>query len=178
MKQSPRYGLLPHPIAGQPGIFRLIPSLARDTSPPAQLAHGTRSDGTLHLYTRACFCSNIKKTRHILDWTRTSISELSVRHSAIKLHLQNEDNLFAVNVFLWSGIPESHRWLLHGKETSCCYTKPAISSKHSWLFRTCCCYNKEYSIIVAGARDRTRTGKNKPHWKCGELTNSSHSCKV
>ena len=92
-----------------------------------------------------------QKTRHNLDWTRTSISELSVRHSAIELHLQSEDNLFAISVFLWSGIPESHRWLLHGKETSCCYTKPAISSKHSWLFRTCCCYNKEYSIIVVGA---------------------------
>ena len=53
--------------------------------------------------TRACFCSNIKKSRHILDWTRTSISELSVRHSAIELHLQNEDNLFAVSVFYGAG---------------------------------------------------------------------------
>ena len=86
--------------------------------------------------TRACFCSNIEKSRHILDWIRTSISELSVRHSTIELHLQSEDNLFAVSVFLWSGIPESHRWLLHGKETSCCYTKPAISSIARWLLRT------------------------------------------
>ena len=143
------FGLLPHPIAGQPGIFRLIPSLARKTH------HSTVSWRPVGWHpamdTRACFCSNIEKSRHILDWTRTSISELSVRHSTIELHLQSEDNLFAVSVFLWSGIPESHRWLLHGKETSCCYTKPAISSKHSWLFRTCCCYNKEYSIIVVGA---------------------------
>ena len=36
------------------------------------------------------------------------------------------------------------------------YVKPAISSKHSWLLRTCCCYNKEYSIIVAGAPNGSR----------------------
>ena len=84
------FGLLPHPIAGQPGIFRLIPSLARKTH------HSTVSWRQVGWHpamdTRACFCSNIKKSRHILD--------------------------------------------------------------------------------------RTRTGKNKPHWKCGELTNSSHSCKI
>ena len=34
-----------------------------------------------------------QKTRHNLDWTRTSISELSVRHSAIELHAQGGHNL-------------------------------------------------------------------------------------
>ena len=176
MKQGYRCGLLPHPIAGQPGIFRLIPSLARKTH------HSTVSWKLVGWHpamnTRACFCSNIKKSRHILDWTRTSISELAVRHSTIELHLQSEDNLFAVNVFLWSGIPESHRWLLHGKETSCCYTKPAISSIARWLLRT-------YLLLQQGILNHccwsTRPDsnrQNKPHWKCGELTNSSHSCKV
>ena len=87
----PKRGLLPLPIAGQPGIFRLIPSLARKTH------HSTVSWRQVGWHpamnTRACFCSNIEKTRHILDWTRTSISELSVRHSAIELHAQDGHNL-------------------------------------------------------------------------------------
>ena len=53
------YGLLPHPITGQPGIFRLIPSLARKTH------HSTVSWKLVGWHpamnTRACFCSNIKK---------------------------------------------------------------------------------------------------------------------
>ena len=84
-------GLLPLPITGQPGIFRLIPSLARKTH------HSTVSWRLVGWHpamdTRACFCSNIEKSRHILDWTRTSISELSVRHSAIELHAQGGHNL-------------------------------------------------------------------------------------
>ena len=54
-------GLLPHPIAGQPGIFRLIPSLARKTH------HSTVSWRQVGWHpamnTRACFCSNIKKNK-------------------------------------------------------------------------------------------------------------------
>ena len=55
------FGLLPHPIAGQPGIFRLIPSLARKTH------HSTVSWRPVGWHpamnTRACFCSNIKKIK-------------------------------------------------------------------------------------------------------------------
>ena len=127
MKQSPRYGLLPHPIAGQPGIFRLIPSLARKTH------HSTVSWKLVGWHpamnTRACFCSNIKKTRHILDWTRTSISELSVRHSTIKLHLQSRDSLFAVSIFQIDFILQSSL-LWEEKHSS--------KTSNTWIFLSSC----------------------------------------
>ena len=147
MKQGYRCGLLPHPIAGQPGIFRLIPSLARKTH------HSTVSCGLVGWHpamdTRACFCSNIEKSRHILDWTRTSISESSVRHSAIELHAQGGHNLDCSQCLFMerdTGVaPVTSPW--QGDELLLHQTR---NKQHSALTveNICCCYNKEYSIIV------------------------------
>ena len=118
MKQGYRCGLLPHPIAGQPGIFQLIPSLARKTH------HSTVSWRQVGWHpamnTRACFCSNIKKikTHFRLD----SNQHLRIISSAF-CHLNYIFKVKTTCLLLVSfyGAPKQFRPvnLLHGKETLC-----------------------------------------------------------
>ena len=136
MKQSPRCGLLPLPIIGQPDIFRLIPSLARDSTPPAQLAHGARSDGTLHLYTRACFCSNIKKQDTFLSRIRTDI--FTCHCDVLPLNYMSRWTQFRLLLVSFYGAGWESRTLIStsAKSHISRYVKPAISSIARWLLRT------------------------------------------
>ena len=134
MKQSPWCGLLPLPIIGQPGIFWLIPSLARKTH---NSTVSWRLIGWHHaMNTRACFCSNIKNKTHFrLD----SNQHLRIISSAFchwtTCPRRTQSRLLLVSFY---GAGWGSRTLISTSAKSHInrYVKPAISSIACWLLRT------------------------------------------
>ena len=98
----------------------------------------------------------LKITRYYLSRIRTDI--FTCHCDVLPLNYMSRWTQFRLLLVSFYGAGWGSRTLIStsAKLRISRYVKPAISSKHRWLLRTCCCYNKEYSTIVVGAPNGSR----------------------